>query len=218
MFHRKQLNDLGLTHEFGNFLQTLLLRHSKQTLENSTLKILDDLFLDKISKKRYKIIPEELAQLNTFYNGTFIDNKNHINFGDIFRKDGTDEYFLCITALCDCLHPDNIKNNFFFVKGKPTNNLQQAIESGDGGFKSYIDKDTCILWTIGEYIKPIQLHVNNTEILNNLLETSFIKENRFTNLQLKYVFSLKSSYAQRIANHTFTHPTRVGVDFVKILP
>ncbi|MEG0915389.1 MAG: response regulator receiver domain [Myroides sp.] len=216
MFHRKQLNDNGLNSEFNNFIKTLLLRHSKQTLENSTLQILDDVFLDRITKSKYSIIPEELAQLNTFYNGTFISGKRNLNFGDIFRKEGTNEYYLCITALCDCLHPANIKNNFFFVKGIPTDDLHSIINSGDGGFKSYIDGNTCIVWTAGEYVKPFQLHIFDPLISNNILNSSIVLNNVLSPFNLEYVFSLKSSYAQRIANHTFTHPTRVGVDFVKI--
>ncbi|MNR09302.1 hypothetical protein D3C85_1254980 [compost metagenome] len=137
-----------------------------------------------------------------------------MNFGDVFLKEGTDEYYMCITALCDCLHPSNVKNNFFFVKGKLAVNLSDAIKTGDSGFKSFLDKEKCVLWTSGEYIKPVQLHISQTEINNNILNTSFILNAVLTQLPLKYVFSLKSSYAQRIANHTFAHPIRVGVDFV----
>jgi hypothetical protein len=215
MFHRKQLIDQKLDIEFNNFIKSLLLKHSKQTLENSSLRILEDAFLDSISKSRYNVTDEEITILNTFYNGSFIKDKNRINFGDIFLKEGTDEYYMCITALCDCLHPANIKNNFFFVKGNLATNLSNAIKTGDGGFKSFIGKEKCILWTTGEYIKPIQLHLPNTEINNSILNTSYIFKAILTQLPLKYIFSLKSSYAQRIANHTFAHPIRVGVDFVK---
>jgi hypothetical protein len=215
MYHRKQLLENNLEIEFDNFMKSLLLKHSKQTLENSSLKILENDFLNSISKSRYNVKDEEIAILNTFYNGSFIKDKNKMNFGDVFLKEGTDEYYMCITALCDCLHPSNIKNNFFFVKGKLAVNLSDAIKKGDSGFKSFLDKEKCVLWTSSEYIKPIQLHISHTEINNNILNTSFISNSVLTQLSLKYVFSLKSSYAQRIANHTFAHPIRVGVDFVK---
>lgn len=214
MFHRKQLLEKDLDIEFDNFIKSLLLKHSKQTLENSSLKILEYDFLNSISKSRYNVKDEEIAILNTFYNGSFIKDKNRMNFGDVFLKEGTDEYYMCITALCDCLHPSNVKNNFFFVKGKLAVNLSDAIKTGDSGFKSFLDKEKCVLWTSGEYIKPVQLHISQTEINNNILNTSFILNAVLTQLPLKYVFSLKSSYAQRIANHTFAHPIRVGVDFV----
>ncbi len=215
MFHRKQLKDKNLDIEFNNFIKSLLLKHSKQTLEESTLKILEDDFLSSISKTRYKINDEEIALLNTFYNGSYIKDKNKINFGDIFLKEGTNEYYMCITALCDCLYPENIKNNFFFVKGNPANNLGDVIKTGDDGFKSYINGNTCILWTIGDYVKPFQLHLSDTTIVNNTIKPLLISNANLSEITLKYVFSLKSSYAQRIANHTFAHPIRVGVDFVK---
>ena len=33
---------------------------------------------------------------------------------------------------------------------------------------------------------------------------------------IKYITTLRPNYAQRIANHAFIHPVRVGVDFVSI--
>ena len=215
LFHRKQLKDKNLEIEFNNFIKSLLLKHSKQTLEESKLKILEDDFLSNISKTKYNVKDEEIALLNTFYNGSFIKDKNKINFGDIFRRDGTNEYYMCVTALCDCLYPENIKNNFFFVKGQPAINLGKVIETGDDGFKSYINSKTCILWTTGDYVKPFQLHLPNTTIVNNIIKPLIISNSKLKEINLKYVFSLKSSYTQRIANHTFSHPIRVGVDFVK---
>ncbi len=215
MFHRKQLKDKNLDIEFNSFIKTLLLKHSKQTLEESNLKILDEVFLSTISKKKYNIFEEEISLLNTFYNGSCIKDKFKINFGDIFLKEGTKEYYMCITALCDCLYPENIKNNFFFVKGNPAPSLSSAIETGDDGFKSYINSKTCIFWTTGDYVKPFQLHLSDTKIENNTIKPLLISNSQLTEITLKYVFSLKSSYAQRIANHTFAHPIRVGVDFVK---
>lgn len=215
MFHRKQLKSKNQDIEFNNFIKTLLLNHSKQTLESSSLKILDEMFLDNISKHRYKIDNEEIALLNSFYNGSYIKDKSRINFGDIFLKNGSNEYYMCITALCDCLYPENIKNNFFFVKGTPADNLEIPIKKGDDGFKSYINKTTCILWTTGDYVKPFQLHLPTTEITDSIIKPLIISNSELNELTLEYVFSLKSSYAQRIANHTFAHPIRVGVDFVK---
>lgn len=215
MYHRKQLLDKNLDIEFNDFIKSLLLKHSKQTLEESSLKILEYNFLNKMSKSKFKVSNEEIATLNTFYNGSFIKDKSKINFGDIFLKTGTNEYYMCVTALCDCLHPSNIKNNFFFVKGKPANDLGGAINTGDDGFKSYIDHKTCIMWTIGEYVKPFQLHLSSTIITNGIINPLIVLNSVLTTESLNYVFSLKSSYAQRIANHSFAHPIRVGVDFVK---
>ena len=34
-------------------------------------------------------------------------------------------------------------------------------------------------------------------------------------IKLEYKFTLRTNYTQRIANHAFSHPLRVGIDFVK---
>lgn len=213
MFHRKQLSSGGLSIEFNNFIKSILLGHAKMTLEDSDLKILESAFLDKITKTKLKVSDGEISLINTFYNGAFLKDKTHLNFGDIYLNGGN--YYLCITALCDCLHPSNIKNNFYFVKGNKSTSLSKSIATGDGGFKSFIDDETCIEWTNGEYIKPFQLYVGNTAIVNQNISALQIKNAALDTLTLKYVFSLKHSYAQRIANHAFGHPLRVGVDFVK---
>ena len=96
MFHRKQiLESINIPDiEFTSFLKSILLENAKLTLEDSTLKILDDVFLGKISKKRYKITNEELAKINTFYNGTIVSNKSKLNFGDIFFNEQSNQYYL----------------------------------------------------------------------------------------------------------------------------
>lgn len=217
MFHRKQLKKNNLDIEFQNFIKSILIEHSKMKLEDSTLKILEDSFLDKISKKKYKINDSEIAVLNTFYNGSYLPNKSILNFADIF-KDSQNNFYLCITALCDCvIHngKSSIDFKYFFVKGQkiPTS---VGISKGDGGFISYLDKKTCISWAVSEYVKPIQLYVPEPKLNNNkIIIFQWDKDNNSISHEIEYVFSLKQNYAQRIANHTFAHPIRVGVDFVK---
>lgn len=222
LYHRKKLIETGSEVNFESFITDVLQEQSKLILLDSKFKVLDTTFLDKISKNKYKVSDNELALLNTFYNGAFIDNKEALNFGDIFFSEETQMYYLCITALCDCLHPENIKNNFFFVAGKKSSDLDAALKTGDGKFKSYINEKTCIKWTMpvddwdkGDYIKPVQLHIPDTNIVNNQLEMQYIKDSCHLSGNLEYVFTLKQQYAQRLANHSFAHPIRVGVDFVK---
>lgn len=216
MYHRKLLISKKLEGEFDNFLKEVMIENAKLTLDESKLKILDNDFLEKISKKRYKISESEIAKLNTFYNGVYIKNKHSLSFGDIFLDEGSSEYYLCITALCDCFYPENINNNFFFVKGTKIKNLSTAINSGDSWFKSFINSDTCIMWSEDvDYIKPIQLHIANTELVNQQITAKVIKNNECIENTLKYLFTLKSSYCQRITNHAYNYPIRVGVDFVK---
>jgi hypothetical protein len=70
------------------------------------------------------------------------------------------------------------------------------------------------------YIKPAQYNVTNHKLLNDQLELSRVEhsENKGQDLNIfsvNYITSIRPNYAQRIANHAFGHPVRVGVDFVK---
>lgn len=216
MYHRKQLEENNLDNDFPNFIKSVMYENIKFSLQKNDFKSLEKSFLDKITKNKPKTSDNEIAKLNTFYNGSIINNKTTLGFGDLLIDNLKNEYYLCITALCDCLFPDKIKNNFYFVKGKKVSNFKKVIKEGDSGFKSFIDYETCIVWASeGEYIKPFQIHVHSTNFNNGKIELKLINENQLLSLKLEYKFTLKTSYAQRIANHSFSYPIRVGVDFVK---
>jgi imidazole glycerol phosphate synthase subunit HisF len=51
----------------------------------------------------------------------------------------------------------------------------------------------------------------NGEILLNFLKSDGEKDS----FKAEYLTTIKSNYTQRIANHAFSYPIRVGVDFVK---
>lgn len=216
MFHRKQLEENNLDNDFPNFIKSVMYENIKLSLQKNDFKSLEKSFLDKITKSKPKTSDNEIAKLNTFYNGSIIKNKTTLGFGDLLIDNEKQEYYLCITALCDCLFPDKIKNNFYFVKGKKVSNFKKEIKEGDSGFKSFIDYETCIVWANeGEYIRPFQIHVNSSNYNDEKIETGLIIENQLVTLELDYKFTLKTTYAQRIANHSFSYPIRVGVDFVK---
>jgi len=216
LFHRGQILDHISEEEFKNFIISLLNEHSKTTLLKSNLQILDHDFLESESQNIISVTDNDLGKLNTFYNGSVVKNKLRLNFGDIFIDEENNESYLCITPLCDCLHPENIKNNFFFVKGEINKNLKQLIESDDSWFKSYIGNDTGVLWAKGvDYIKPVQMNITEPKFKEKNIRANTIKNDALLPIILTYKFSLKTSYAQRIANHAFNHPIRVGVDFVK---
>jgi hypothetical protein len=189
------------------------------------------------------------------------DNKD-LDFGDVFYSEEDKQYYMCITALCDCLRPSNTDFIFYFAKGEPIN-IERAILLGDSAFVSFISKDKAITWSrpaqtpsldvdnhkdeedkvIKElknkvddleykvkhleafkykpiYIKPLSYLVENPVISNGELELAriFQYEKNKGDLKfesLKYVTTIKPSYAQRISNHAFSHPVRVGVDFAK---
>jgi len=73
------------------------------------------------------------------------------------------------------------------------------------------------------YIKPVVYNVENNKLIDNKIRIWDITNNfnhdiRNHNLnyyEIDYVTTLRNDYAQRIANHAFGHPARVGVDFIK---
>lgn len=217
MFHRQQLKNNNLDNEFESFIKSILLEHSKMKLESSLLKTLEENFLNRVTKRKLNIKSKNIARLNTFYNGSFISDKLILNFGDVF-KDNQGNFYLCITPLCDCiLHNGRSKIGFkyYFVKGQKAN-IEQAIKTGEKGFVSFLNEDTAISWKQDEYIKPFQLYVPNPSFNDNKI--TFLEWNPQNNpitIELNYLFSLKQNYTQRIVNHAFNHPIRVGVDFVK---
>ena len=52
------------------------------------------------------------------------------------------------------------------------------------------------------------------DITNKFTKEEFDQNLNYFNVE--YITTLRNDYAQRIANHAFGHPARVGVDFVKI--
>lgn len=217
MFHRKQLISNNLENEFENFIKIILLEHSKLKLENSLLKTLEKTFLDKVTKKRLNIESQKIAKLNTFYNGSVINNKASLNFGDVF-KDNKGIFYLCITPLCDCiLHGgrSNIGFKYYFVKGQK-HNLDDAVKIGEKGFVSFLNDKTSVNWKPDEYIKPIQIYVPNPSFKDNkIVYLDWDKNNDKVEIAIEYIFTIRQNYTQRIVNHAFGHPIRVGVDFVK---
>ena len=50
--------------------------------------------------------------------------------------------------------------------------------------------------------------------LNKLVISRFKNKNR-VECELEYITTIRQNYTQRIANFAFSHPVRVGIDFVK---
>lgn len=215
MHHRKMMNKSGDKPTFEDFIKELFIENSKLQLQDIQLEILKDDFLSNFRVIKNKLTDNEFALMNSFYNGGKLLQNKKLRFGDIFVDD-KNCYYLCITALCDCLHPENIQNKFFFVKHTKLLNTKDAIKLGDTSYISYLDEKTCIKWSgTEEFIKPRQFYIDTSEIKESVLKIQDITSSGLTNINLNYKFSLKQNYAQRIANQAFSHPVRVGVDFVK---
>lgn len=275
---RNHIND---DKTFGVIIKKLLLEQATLKLRTAKLELLEEKFLnfqsDELKNKNPSI--EDLFQLNVFYNAVTVKSLNHddipnLNFGDIF-KGSEDDYFLCITALCDCYYPNKIDHNFYFVKGTEFNDLELALRLGDTAFLSFLPNRKAVYWGDLEkpdlkkikelilsnseddlkklksdlalqkglieklahnqeilnrflykpfYVKPKVYNVENNKLLDNKIRiwditNKYTKEEfeqKLNYFDVEYVTTLRSDYAQRIANHAFGHPARVGVDFVKI--
>ena len=230
IYHRENYKAEGIEHFFPEFIKEIMVEKAKLNIRNQELSLLEDGFLDSLNEN---IKPEidELLSMNTFYNASKLHTDNKLNFGDVFKADDLDEYYICITALCDCLRPDKINNTFFFAKGKLINK-ESALQLGDTAFLSYLSNKIVVAWTdvisIEEslhkfspvYIKPLSFTVSNNKFSENgNLSFSYIDmKNNISLLNVTYVTTIKANYTQRIANHAFSYPIRIGVDYVKSQP
>lgn len=253
---------------FGIIIKRLLLEQATLRLRTAKLKLLEPEFLDFKSKELTGKTPtlKDLFQLNVFYNSVSVKSLNdenipNLNFGDVFKNSSSDEYYLCVTALCDCFRPKD--GNFYFVKGFVMKNIELSIKLGDGAFISYLPNSVAVNWGNLEsakfkpidrklenesgdeyrirklsneiegykeflykpfYIQPRVYNVKNNKLINNKISICQLtndlrqvpSDHDLLFFEIEYVSTLRSDYAQRIANHAFGHPARVGVDFVKI--
>lgn len=259
---RNHLND---DKAFGIIIKKLLLEQATLKLRTAKLKLLDSEFLGKKSEEiKDTVTNNDLLQLNVFYNSVTVkslypDDIPNLNFGDVF-KDKENNYYLCITALCDCYYPNKIESNFYFAKGKEFTDLETALRLGDTAFLSFLPNSKVVQWGDTEsikkekikknegeseehfkcrkleielnayksfihkpfYIKPKVFNVENHKLIGNIIRiweiTNKVTERPNQNLNyfdVEYVTTLRNDYTQRIANHAFGHPARVGVDFAK---
>lgn len=215
MHHRKIMKESGTKPSFDDFIKNLFLENSKLHLANINLELLNDDFLNKFRVIKKNLNDNEFAIMNSFYNGGKLTGENNLGFGDIF-KDSKNNYYLCITALCDCMYPSKIKNKFFFVRSTKLLDIAEAIKLGDSSHISYLNNGLCIKWSSDEeFVKPRQFYVSDPQIKDSIISLQDIINSGLQKIELQYLFTLKQNYAQRIANQAFTHPVRVGVDFVK---
>lgn len=225
----------GISH-FSYFIKEAVNNQINLFIHDAKISLLTEEICDEIKDPTIKPDDKELGILNVFYNSFSADNNKELGFGDLFY-DSDKNYYLCITALCDCLRPtEKIKNNFYFVKGSKMD-LEKGLKVCETGFISYINSEgipVAVNWaspvkeseTMDEspaptYIKPWMYFVKTPQIRSGQLQVACMEPNQsdeddpVKKIDLKYSTTLKQNYAQRIANHAFMYPVRVGVDFVK---
>ena len=243
LMHRKHLIDKeGSDITFKTLIKSVLIEHANLSLRSANLSLLNNDFLNKMTEESGGAPKDDaLMAMNVFYNSVKMnrnmeENSPMVNFGDVFGNQNS-EYFICITSLCDCLRPDNIKSNYFFAKGNPISN-DLALKLGDSAFISFLNENIVVSWVVLDssetdnenhkykpvYIKPLHYNLRASKIIDNKIEirriitritSDEVDNGDFDWQTLDYITTIRPNYTQRIANHTFTHPIRVGVDFVK---
>lgn len=228
--HRTRLKEEGLDNFYEEFIKELLIEKMNLSLRDNKSLLLSDEIYDELYDSSKKAKNEDIHKMNVFYN-SFTLNKNggYINFGDVFKIIDEDKYLICLTPLCDCLRPqEKIKRNYFFAEGEHMN-LEDALKLGDTAFISFLPNGKVVRWTdvpqgnskfAPIYIKPLQYKVlQGKDSINEdgIIKLYYLnKEGTIKNKEVKYISTIRQNYAQRIANHAFSYPLRVGVDFVKI--
>ena len=158
----------------------------------------------------------DLAKINAFYNTLYIKRMrgDTIKFGDIFfRKDDAEfKFLLCITPHCDCLHPENVDSMFHFTEGKKIDLNDGLGKKAEGGYLSFIyyeNDPISIEWRC----KPFSIHIPESK--NHVGGAATEVKIKGVDTKIKYLRTLRENYCQRIANCSFGHPLRVGINFAK---
>ena len=203
--------------EFQSFIKNILIEQNAASLINENLSLVGTLEEENKCDSN-----TELIAMNVFYNTIHLNCNKNISFGDIFKCE--EDYFICITALCDCIRPnEKINNTFFFAKGKLIK-PSKILNIAETGFVSFLDEKNAVIWDSNNgddgkvsYIKPICFTIPNSLIEDRKIKAFQLdKTGNRIECDFQYITTIKQNYAQRIANHAFAYPIRVGVDFVKV--
>lgn len=186
---------------------------SAQTLNGKSyvIELIEDrmTYFGDIPTELNKQEQEELIKYSAFISTSDTEPiDERLKFGDIIKNGDNDDYFLCITPHCDCVHPEEkIKSNFYFTKGTVVKGKKtvEAIENAEKGYYSFLNIDSeavCIEWLC----KPFTAHI----LYNNINELKFCYLSAEVSFQ--HITTLKENFAQRISNESFGKALRVGID------
>ncbi|HCU64411.1 MAG TPA: hypothetical protein DF774_01480 [Rheinheimera sp.] len=156
---------------------------------------------------------DDLAFLNKKYSILRLKpgQSSRLYFGDIFK--GKDKYYLCITAHCDCLTPQNINDNYMFIESANIHSLEKGLKAGDTGFHSFFRNPEGRIINVEWKSRPFTIYIPQN-IINTEDEIKVSISGK--DLSLKYVCTQKENYTQRIANKSFSFANRVGINFADI--
>lgn len=165
---------------------------------------------------------KDLVKLNErlTINRRYSECEHKIAFGDVLyctdAESGLCEYWLCITAKCDCAKPEEkIRNNYIFIGGRYVGD-RVALTKAETEYYSYInsveqnrENPICIQWCgkINSIYIEQNVVIRGKEIVGNLkgVDKHFV-----------YLGNVKENYAQRMANMAFSNGNRVGVSLAKL--
>ena len=214
--------------EFNHSMKTLFRDEIMDALEGEDTKLEEEL-IEHIKESYQDIIPgniaEQIAELNEkiMMNHIYSKSKHLIDFGDILeskkeKEDGTKEreFWLCITAKCDCCRPQNIEYDYLFVKGTKKGKYSEAIKDAEGKQQSFVSTKEGIIVVSWKELNLRSIYITSK---NNVLEKpgDCINGNyRGENIQFTYLGNMKENYTQRVANEAFSHANRVGITLAQV--
>ncbi|WP_157371908.1 response regulator receiver domain [Vibrio sp. MEBiC08052] len=160
-----------------------------------------------------KALESDLAFLNKKYSILRLkpECSDRLHFGDILK--GGDKFYLCITAHCDCLRPDKIRDNYMFIESANKRSLTKGLQAGDTDYHSFIRDLDGNLINIEWRARPFTIYIPKDKI-NTEGEIPVNISGR--KLSFRYVCTQKENYTQRIANHTYSFANRVGINFANL--
>ncbi|MBU4209357.1 MAG: hypothetical protein KKD12_06775 [Proteobacteria bacterium] len=221
-YHQNQVTST----EFLELLKNIWKEQASSFLYEKNIKILDVLEDYKADRRiTHKVNTfrktdaknlENLAKINAFYNILDIKRtkKDTIKFGDIFLRDDNVErkFLLCITPHCDCLHPkENIDDMFHFIEGKQIL-LSDGLGKAEKEFISFIYYENHPI-SIEWHCRPFSIYIPKSK--NHVGGAATKVKIKGAGTKIQYLCTLRENYCQRIANHSFQHPLRVGINFAK---
>jgi len=130
--------------------------------------------------------------------------RKELRFGDVFFEEKSSEYFMCITPHCDCVKPEKIENNYYFVKGKVVKNII-AVKNAETGHYSFLNINDIII-SIEWKTRPFTLHIVENDINKIAFNYSGVDKT------LVFCTTQKENFTQRISNESFGYGYRVGID------
>ena len=179
------------------------------------------MMVDKGEEVEPANILNELIKLNEriTMNKSLSDIEHNIDFGDMFQcvnsEDGLCEYWLCITAKCDCRRPEKISNNYIFIGGQSCS-YKHAIVEAEKQFFSYANLSTeenekviAIKWCS----KISSIYIIDSKVIRGCTIQGNIRGEQ---KEFKYIGNVKENFAQRMANMAFADGNRVGISLAKM--